>query len=78
MMNATRTQTPLGNLEAPAAAQDDIAFGNAHVVELDMHVSVWRVVVAENAHGPHDFHARCVLRHENLGLAIMPRRVGGL
>ena len=76
MVDPARPEPPLGNLEAPAAAEDDIALRHPHIMEADVHMAMRRVVVAEDAHGADDLDARGVQGHENLRLAVVPRRAG--
>ena len=67
-MDATGSETTLGDFEAPAFAKDDIGRRNAHVLHFDFHMAVWGVVIAEHGQVTNDVHAGCVSRHQNLGL----------
>jgi hypothetical protein len=48
-MNASRPQPPLGNLESPSFAEQDIRDGDSHIFKGDLGVAVWRVIIAEHA-----------------------------
>ena len=49
MMNATGTEATLRNLEPAAFAKQHVAGRHANVLEVDLHVTVRRIVVAEHA-----------------------------
>ena len=76
MVDAARSQAHLGNLETPAFAKQDVLFRYAHVVELDVHVAVRRIVVTEYMHWPEDVYAGRVDGHQYLRLPAVRRRVG--
>mmetsp|Transcript_76924 Transcript_76924/g.204158 ORF Transcript_76924/g.204158 Transcript_76924/m.204158 type:complete len:455 (+) Transcript_76924:153-1517(+) len=68
MVDPPWTESALRNLEAAALAQDDVAFGHAHVVEDELGVVV---LLAEDRQRPQDLHARRVARHEDHGLLLV-------
>jgi len=74
VVDATRAQTALDDLEPAALAQHDVGHGHADVVEADVAVAVGRVVVPVHREHPVHGDARGVCRDEDDGLS--PVRVG--
>src|ERR1019366_7526900 len=74
-MNAARPETSLRDLESSALAQHDVRNRNAHILERDLHVTVRRVVVAEDRQVAQYLHTRRIARHEHHRLLSVPRTV---
>ena len=75
VVDAARAQAALGDLEAAALAEQDVGRRHAHVLEVDLHVAVRRVVVAEHAERAQDLDARRVDRHQDHRLLRVARRL---
>ena len=77
VMNPSRAEPALGDLETTAFAQDQIFGRHAHVVEADLGMAFRRVVIAKNMQRAFDRHARRVERHEDhrLLLVTLGRRI---
>jgi len=78
VVDASRSQTPLDDLETTALAKNHVASRHAYVVECDVAVAVGGVVVAEDGEHAVDGDARGVVRHENHGLLPILVRVVGI
>ena len=74
-MDAAGAEAALRDLESPALAEQDIAGGNAHVLEQHLGVAVRRIVEAEHRQKFLDRDTGRVERHQNLRLLLMPRRL---
>ncbi len=66
MMNSAGTEPHLRDFEAASLAQQDVLLRHADVVEADVHVTMGRVIVAEDMHRPQNIDPRCVFRYQNL------------
>ena len=77
MVDAARPEPPLRDLEAPALAEQHVRRRHAHVVELDLHVPVRRVVIAEHRQVPLDRDARRIERHQDHRLLLVASRADG-
>ena len=77
-MDAPRAETSLGDLEPAPFAQKHIRRRHAHVVEHDLGVPVWRIVVTEDRQHAHHGDAGRIERHQNHRLLLVPRRHGSL
>ena len=75
-MNAPGSEPALRDFEPAAFAEQHVARRHADVLEVDFHVAVRRVVVAEHAQRPHHVDARRVGRHQDHRLLRMARRFG--
>jgi len=69
VMDPPGCQAELGNLEPRPLAQQDVAVGNTHAREPDVHVTVRRIVVAEHIHRTDALDTRGVHGHEKPRLA---------
>src|SRR5215467_4468284 len=69
MMDTTGPEPPLRDLEAAAFAEQYIRPRHPYVLEHDVSVAMWRVVVPEDAERALDLHARRIKRHQHHGLA---------
>mmetsp|Transcript_51605 Transcript_51605/g.135396 ORF Transcript_51605/g.135396 Transcript_51605/m.135396 type:complete len:414 (+) Transcript_51605:2-1243(+) len=74
VVDAAWPQPELSDLEAAALAPEDVGGWDAHVLEEDLHVAFWAVVVAEGLHRPDQSDAWRVHRNKDLGL--LPVRLG--
>mmetsp|Transcript_89875 Transcript_89875/g.257464 ORF Transcript_89875/g.257464 Transcript_89875/m.257464 type:complete len:354 (-) Transcript_89875:587-1648(-) len=70
VMDPARAQPALGDLEAAALAEDDVADRHPDVVEDDLGVVV---LLAEDRQRPQDVHAWCVTWHEDHRLLLVQR-----
>ena len=68
------TETALRDLEPPALAEQDVADGNADVVQQHLGMAVRRVVEAEHRQHLLDLDALGVGGHQDLRLLLMFRR----
>ena len=75
-MDAAGAQAELGDLESPALAQQHVRCRHPGVLEGDVHVAVWGVVVAEDLHRMVDGDTGGVDGHEDLRLAAVRRTIG--
>ena len=48
MVNASRAEATLGNLEAATLAEENVLCGHAYIVEQDLAMAVWRIAVSED------------------------------
>jgi hypothetical protein len=71
VVDTTRAEAHLGDLEAAALAEQHVLVRHAHVVEPHVHVAVRGVVLAEHVHRAEDLDAGRVHRHEDLRLALV-------
>ncbi len=71
VVDASRPEAALGDLEAAAFAKQHVGRRNADIVEDDFRVAVRCVVIAEHGQHADDFHARRVQRHEDLRLLFV-------
>src|SRR5262249_11154966 len=76
VMNAAGPKPDLRDLEAPAFAKQDVLLRHAHIVEADVHVPTWRVIMAEHLHRFDDLDAGRVSRNEDLRLLSARRSIG--
>ena len=51
-MDSAWPEATLANLKAAAFTKYDVFFRNANIIELNVHVTVWCIVLAEHVHGP--------------------------
>ena len=77
-MDAARPEPALRDLEAAPFAEEHIGCRHAHVLQLDLHVAVRRVVVAEHRQVAQDLDALRLGGHQNHRLLAVPRRVVGI
>ena len=75
VMDASGAEPDLRDLEAAAFAEEHVRPGHPHVVQLDVHVAVGRVVLAKHGHGPQDVEAGGVHGYQDLRLLLIARRV---
>lgn len=68
VVNTTWTETTLNNLEAGAPALDQIRHRHPHVVVVNLHMTLWRLIVAKNLHWSHNLDAGRVGGDEDDGL----------
>ena len=79
VMDASRPQPALGNLESAAFAQKHVGDRHAHVLETHFAVAVRGVVIAKDRQHALDFDARRIHGHQNHGLLLVfPGRGIGL
>ena len=78
MVDAARSEPALRDLEAAALAQDQVLRRHPRVGEVDLHVAVRRVVVAEHRQRPQRAHSRGIDRHDQhrLLLVLVRGRIG--
>mmetsp|Transcript_8030 Transcript_8030/g.15497 ORF Transcript_8030/g.15497 Transcript_8030/m.15497 type:complete len:498 (+) Transcript_8030:657-2150(+) len=76
VVDAAGAEAPLGDLEAAAFAEQDVGGRYAHILQLDLHVAVGRVVVAEHRQRADDGDAGRVGRHDDHGLLLVAARLG--
>ena len=50
MMDSTGTQAHLGHFKSATFAEQQIVFWHTHVVESNVHMTPWRMVVSEHFH----------------------------
>ena len=62
----------LNDLKALAPSVDEVLHGDADVLVNDLAVPLWRIVVAEHAHGADDFHSRRVRGDDDDALLAIP------
>src|SRR5260370_16250600 len=74
-MDAAGTEPALRDLKAPALAKQDIAGGNADVLQQHLGVAVRRVVETQHREHLLDLDAFGVERHQDLRLLLVARRV---
>jgi hypothetical protein len=60
MVDAPRPEAPLSNLEAAALAEEHVGRRHAHILQLDLHVAVRRVVIAEYRQMAQHFDSFCI------------------
>ena len=66
MMDAARPKPPLRDFEAAAFAEQHRIDGvDADVLQLDLHMAVRRIVIAEDGQVAQDVHPRRVERHQH-------------
>ena len=65
VVDAARPKAPLRDLEPAAFAQQHVRGGDADVVELDFHVPVGRIVIAEHRQVADDFDAGAIEFHQH-------------
>mmetsp|Transcript_15807 Transcript_15807/g.39602 ORF Transcript_15807/g.39602 Transcript_15807/m.39602 type:complete len:203 (-) Transcript_15807:417-1025(-) len=73
VVNPPGTEPALTDLEPSAFSQKNILEGNAHIVELYLHMALGRVVIPESLQGAEQRDAGGVHRHENLALLPVKR-----
>ena len=73
MMDAAGPEAALGDLEAAALAEQEVADRHAHVLKQHLGVAVRRVVIAEHRQHAHDLHAGRIERNQDLRLLVVPR-----
>ena len=78
VVNPPRAKTALGNLKPPTLTQNHIRGRHAHVLELDLGMTVGGIVVAEYGQHTQDIHAGCVARDQDLGLLEIAVRIIGV
>src|SRR5881394_858200 len=71
-MNATRSEAALRDLEAAPFAKQEVLRGHADAVEIELGVSVRRVVVAEHAKHTKETYARRVDGNQDHRLLPVP------
>ena len=71
VVNTSRPEAELRDLEAAALAPEDVRLGYAHIGELDVHVPVRCIVLAEHVHRPDDLHTGGIDRDEDLRLLLV-------
>ena len=76
MVDTTRSETALSDLEPAPFAQNNVLGGDAHVSEPQVHVAVRGIVSAKDLHGAQHFDARRVGIHHKHGVALVFRRIG--
>jgi hypothetical protein len=79
VVNAARAEATLGDLEAAPFAQQDVADGHAHVLEIHLHVAVGRIVIAHHVQRARDADALGIGRdHDHALLRVLGRFGVGL
>lgn len=78
MVDTAGPETALDDLETAAFAEDHCGKRNPDVLELDLAVSVGRVIVAEDTEGALDSDAWRVVRDEDNGLLLVGAGVVGI
>ena len=78
VVDAARSEPALGDLKTAALAQQDARGRHFHVLELDLHVAMRRVVVAEDIQMAQDLDARRARGHQDHRLLAVARRVVGI
>lgn len=78
VVDPSRAEATLDDLEAAALAEDEVAGRHADILERDVAVAVGRVVVAVDGHHAVDGDAGRVGRHEDDGLLLVGVLVGGI
>jgi len=78
VVDASGAKTTLGDLEAAALAQQDVAHGDTHILKRHLDVAVWGIVVAEHIEGAQDLDAGGVCWHHHHALLGVARcfRIG--
>ena len=76
MVDATRSEADLGDLEPAALAPQDVVLRDADIVESDVHMPVRGVVGAEDVHRSDDLDTRGVGRYQDLRLLLVGVGVG--
>src|SRR5258708_38332656 len=74
-MDASWSETALGDLETLALAEQDIARGHTDVFKQNLPVTVRCIIESKNWKHLFNLDTRRVERHENLRLLLMPRRI---
>ena len=64
MVDAPRPEAALRDLEAAAFAEQDVRCRHAHIFQLQLHMPVRRIVVAEHRQVAQDLDALRFSRHE--------------
>src|SRR3984885_9942644 len=75
-MDTAGAEPALRDLKSPALAEQDVAGGNAHVLEQYLGVAVRRIVEAEHREKLLDGDTGRVERDQNLRLLLVARRLG--
>src|SRR5438876_2209350 len=78
VMDASRAQAALRDLEAAALAEQQVGGGHAHILEQHLAVAVRRVVVAEDLQHADHLDARRLARHHDHRLLLVLVRVLGI
>ena len=71
MVNATRPEASLCDLETAAFAEQHVRCRNADILEQDFGMAVRRVVIAEHGKHAQNFHTGRIERHDDLRLLPM-------
>src|SRR5258705_10108535 len=74
MMDSSRPQSSLGDLEPSAFSEKDVLRGNTGIVEHDFSMSMRRMVVTEYCQQAFDLHSGRVHRNQHHGLLSVPGR----
>ena len=77
-MDASRPQPPLGDLEAPALAEQHVARGHPHRVEHQLGVATRAIVEAEHRHVAQHLNAGRMPRHQDHRLLAVAVGVVGI
>src|ERR1700730_9439782 len=75
-MNASRPQPPLGDLESPSFAEQNIRDWDRHILECDLGMAVWRVIIAEHGQQTLQLNSRRVHRNQDHRLLFMTPAFG--
>ena len=68
MVDTARAEAALGNFKATSFAQQDMVDRHAHVLEIDFHVAVRRIVITEHGERAQHRHAGGVGRDDDHAL----------
>src|SRR6202790_3142633 len=74
VVNAPRTQPPLGNFEASSFAEQHVRDGHANIFKSDLAVPVRRMVIAKHRQHALNLEPGAIHRHQHHRLLFMERR----
>ncbi|MOA47992.1 hypothetical protein D3C78_1706730 [compost metagenome] len=75
MVDATRAEATLGDLEAATLAEEDVLVGNPDVLEQHFGVTVRGIVVTEHRQRTDDLHTGRIGRHQDHRVLLVTRAV---
>lgn len=74
-MDPSRSHSPLHHLEASTLPENNVLGGNADVIEDQVCMAVWRIIVPIDGKHALDFDTWCIRWHENDRLLLILVRV---
>jgi hypothetical protein len=74
MMDSSWSKTTLRDLETPAFAKQHVGCRHSNVLEKNLAVSVWRIVIAKDRQHSPDCYSGQIHRYEYHGLLFVNRR----